>query len=156
MKQHDEVRRRLVTEWLRKANEDLAAAEHLLSEAETQADVAENIPAPEHPTLGAPRYANIVAFHCQQAAEKYLKAFLTRHATEFPKTHDLEQLLDLAQTVDERLADLLRDVIVLTPYGVELRYPGDRPDVTLEQARQAVQLARKAQQAVDEAALLAD
>ena len=153
MKQHDEVSRKLVTVWLRKANADLGVAEHLLPEAEAQAGVAEDIPVPEHPTLGDPEYANAVAFHCQQAVEKYLKAFLTSQAIEFPKTHDLGQLLDLAQTADERLANSLDDVIALTPYGVELRYPGDRPDATLEQARQAVQLARKAQQAVDKAAL---
>ena len=148
MRQHDEARRKLVVEWLRRASEDLDAAEHLLSEAETQASVTEDIPVPEHPPLAAPRYANTVAFHCQQAAEKYLKALLTWHAVEFPKTHDLDQLLDLAQTIDKRLADSLRDVIVLTPYGVELRYPGDRPDATLEQAREAVRLAREVRTAI--------
>ena len=128
MKQRDAVRRKLAAEWLVKADDDMTVAENL-------------------PTEGS-AYTNAITFHCQQAAEKYLKALLTWHAVEFPKTHDLDQLLDLAQTIDKRLADSLRDVIVLTPYGVELRYPGDRPDATLEQAREAVRLAREVRTAV--------
>ena len=34
-----------------------------------------------------------IAFHCQQAVEKYLKALLVSLRIEFPKTHDLEGLL---------------------------------------------------------------
>ncbi|MCX6638775.1 MAG: HEPN domain-containing protein [Acidobacteria bacterium] len=30
-----------------------------------------------------------IAFHCQQAAEKYVKAFLVRHQVEFPKTQNV-------------------------------------------------------------------
>jgi HEPN domain-containing protein len=112
-------------------DEDLAVAEHLLPE-------------------GA-RHANAVAFHCQQAVEKYLKAFLTWREVEFPKTHDLGRLLDLVETMDGPLAHSLREVISLTPFGVELRYPGDRPDASPEQAHEAVQLARKVHMAVREA-----
>ena len=36
-----------------------------------------------------------IAFHCQQAAEKYLKAFLVSRRIEFPKTHSIGRLLDL-------------------------------------------------------------
>jgi HEPN domain-containing protein len=127
----EEVRRRLVADWRRRADEDLAVAEHLLRE-------------------GA-RHANAVAFHCQQAVEKYLKAFLTWREVEFPKTHDLGRLLDLVQTVNEPLAHGLRQVIALTPFGVELRYPGDRPDASPEQAHEAVRLAREVHTAVREA-----
>ncbi|MEW6107540.1 MAG: HEPN domain-containing protein, partial [Bacillota bacterium] len=31
-------------------------------------------------------------FHCQQAAEKHLKAFLAYHERPIPHTHDLEEL----------------------------------------------------------------
>ena len=124
----EEVKNKLVAEWLTKADSDMNAAEHLMA-------------------AGAP-FANIVAFHSQQAAEKYLKAFLTSRQVAFPKTHDLEELLDLAETSDPNLAASLRDVIVLTPYGVELRYPGDRPDATIDEARQVVELARKVRAAV--------
>ena len=39
----------------------------------------------------------IVGFHCQQAAEKYIKAVLVSRKIEFRKTHDLEELLQLLE-----------------------------------------------------------
>jgi len=128
MKPPEEVKRKVLAEWLRKADSDMGLAEHLLSEG-----VA---------------FPNAIAFHCQQAAEKYLKAFLTWHQVAFSKTHDLQELLDLVEAVDDSLAVALRNVIVLTPYGVELRYPGDRPDATPGEAREAVELAQKVREAV--------
>jgi len=128
MRPPDEVIRKVVAEWLRKADADFSLAEHLLSEGTV--------------------FSNAIVFNSQQAAEKYLKAFLSWHQIAFPKTHDLEELLDLAQTVDRGLAESLRDVIVLTPYGVELRYPGDRPDASSGEAREAVELARKVRDSV--------
>jgi HEPN domain-containing protein len=56
-----------------------------------------------------------------------LKALLTRHQVEFPKTHELRRLLDLLGPVEPELAAGLRDVRWLEPFGVEIRYPGDRP-----------------------------
>ena len=128
MKPPEEIKRKVVAEWLRKADSDLGLAEHLLSEGMA--------------------FPNAITFHCQQAAEKYLKAFLTWHQIGFPKTHDLEEILDLAETADKGLADSLRDVIVLTPYGVESRYPGDRHDAVPEEIREAVEMARKVRDAV--------
>ena len=127
MTPHD-VRRRLVREWLHKADADLGLAQHLLTE-----DAA---------------YPNAIAFHSQQAAEKYLKAFLVSCDISFPKTHDLAVLLDLTQPAHADLAESLQDVIVLSPYGVGLRYPGHRPDATSDEARQAVALAQKVRDAV--------
>ena len=82
-----------------------------------------------------------IAFHAQQAAEKYLKAFLTWHQVEFPKTHDIERLLSLVGSCDEALASQLCEASELTPYGVEYCYPGDYPPVTSEDAKRAVFLA---------------
>ncbi len=74
MRRPEEVRHDLVQQWLSRAEEDLDVATRL---------IAESTP-----------YLSTVAFHAQQAAEKFLKAFLVRHGVEFPKTHDLEELLD--------------------------------------------------------------
>ena len=71
------------------------------------------------------------------------EGFLAWRQVAFPKTHDLQELLDLVESVDGDLAASLRDVIVLTPHGVEARYPADLPDATREEAREAVELARK-------------
>lgn len=61
-------------------------------------------------------------FHAQQAAEKYLKAFLRFKGVNFPKTHDIEELLDLCATVDEHFSDLVEESAFLTDFAVELRY----------------------------------
>jgi predicted nucleotidyltransferase len=39
--------------------------------------------------MSSERFREIVAFHCQQAVEKFLKALLVRRQIEFPKTHDI-------------------------------------------------------------------
>lgn len=61
---------RLVRQWLAKADEDMAVAERLFKE--------------EMPFL------NAITFHAQQAAEKYLKAYLVHRQIEFPKTHSIQ------------------------------------------------------------------
>ena len=118
----DQVRRRLAGQWLQKAETDLQAAEALLS---------------RDPTLLYPS-----CFFSQQAAEKYLKALLTRHNVEFPKTHAIGELPDLLSSVDAPLALSLARVTALNPYSVEARYPGDMPEPTVAEGREVLRLAR--------------
>jgi HEPN domain-containing protein len=124
----ENVIRKITGEWLNKADLDVRSAEALLA---------------QDPPLLYPS-----CFHAQQAAEKYLKAFLTRRQVEFPKTHNIRELLNLVKTVDEELASALQPATALTPYGVEVRYPGDVPEPTLEETRKAVKLAIKVRDAV--------
>jgi HEPN domain-containing protein len=49
-----------------------------------------------------------VCFHCQQAAEKYLKALLQEKGAAVLKTHDLEDILDLLRPYDHTLTPLRR------------------------------------------------
>lgn len=107
MRPPDEVQRDSVRRWIEKAGEDLDTAIFLRSQGWP---------------LGA-----IIAFHSQQAVEKYLKAFLVRHQLYFPKTHDIRQLLDLVKIVEPTMADVLRESEMLTPYSVETRYPDGAP-----------------------------
>ena len=93
-------------------------------------------------------YLSAVGFHCRQAAEKFLKALLTLNQIEFPKTHDLGALLDLVSPVDISLAESLSDILLLNPYGVEIRYPGDMPAIDPEDAQNALELAKKVRDAV--------
>ena len=58
----------------------------------------------------SPNY-DAVCFHAQQAAEKYLKAFLQEHEVDFPKTHNLIELLELCLPVDPTF-ELQRDLLV--------------------------------------------
>ncbi len=117
----DDPRVKLARDWGRKADQDLRAAQILIGQ--------------EYPLLFP------VCFHAQQAAEKYLKGLLTYRQIEFPKTHEIEKLLHLLETNHRELAPKLHDVIVLTAYGVEPRYPGDMPEPLHDEAIRAVDLA---------------
>ena len=128
MLHRDELIRRLVEEWMRKAEEDIKAADALLSV--------------EFPLLFPS------CFHSQQAVEKYLKALLTLHQVEFPRTHSIRELLDLINTFDKNIASELQSAVSLTPYGVESRYPGDLPEPKLDETREALEIARLVEKAV--------
>jgi len=61
-------------------------------------------------------------FHCQQAAEKRLKAVLVIHQGEFPRSHDIGLLMSLVATYCPTLNDLPDEVMLLGDYGVAVRY----------------------------------
>lgn len=61
-------------------------------------------------------------FHLQQSVEKALKALLSFKGTQFPKTHDLEDLIDLAAENNISLPEYIDILTELTPYAVEFRY----------------------------------
>ena len=122
------VRRDLTRQWLLRAEEDLAAC-RILAREQSQVRAA-------------------VGFHAQQAAEKLLKALLTWHQVEFPKTHDLTALLDLVAGCQGELAAALADLDELTQYAATTRYPGDYPELTFEASQRAVALAIGARAAV--------
>ena len=103
-----------VKQWLAKANEDLLVVEKL-----TEDEIIAT---------------SSVCFHCQQAAEKFLKAFLIANGVEIRKTHNIEYLLSECSEIDMDFSDI--DPKELSDFGVDARYPGDMyiPDVheTLE------------------------
>lgn len=84
-----------------------------------------------------------ICFHCQQAVEKYLKAFLVKHQVEFTKTHSIMTLLNLCSIVDQSFSEELAEVDYLTDYAVEIRYPDEWYEPTIEEAMQAFQMALK-------------
>ena len=130
MKPLDTARASLVAQWLEKANKDLAAAEHLLSEG--------------------PRHREAVGYLSQQAAEKYLKALLVDRSIEFPKTHDIRALLKLAELTVAGISQRLQEAEFLNPFGVDVRYPGDSPDMLPGDELHAAQLAREVRDTVQE------
>jgi len=97
--------------WISKAEEDLLVVRQLMN-----ADIIVN---------GA------IAFHCQQSAEKFLKAFLVFHGIEIAKTHNIEFLLEQCKIIDIRFSSI--DPGNLTDYGVEVRYPGDFLEPSLKE-----------------------
>jgi HEPN domain-containing protein len=109
MKQPEDIKQEFTRQWLEKAERDYKTSGHLLS--------VEGM------------YLEAVAFHAQQAAEKYLKALLVWNQAEFPKTHDINLLFTLLSNIEPGLAAILAEAAILTAYAVEYRYPGDYPDV---------------------------
>lgn len=80
-------------------------------------------------------------YHCQQAAEKALKAFLTFHDVVFPKTYDLVLLSDFCQSRDVSFQSLAESAEILTPYATLFRYPGECMMPAEPDAREAVDAA---------------
>jgi HEPN domain-containing protein len=78
------------------------------------------------------------AFHCQQAVEKALKAFLTWHDRPFRKTHDLVELGAECVAIDPGLEPHLRGTAPLTEYAWRYRYPGEPSHPEESEVRQAV------------------
>lgn len=113
----------VVREWIYKADNDLKNASHTLKISK-----------------GCP--TDTICFHAQQCVEKYLKAFLVSMGTDFPKTHDIERLVILLpgkiwlklSVMEQRL---------LTNYATATRYPGNTENISPEEAKQSVKIARR-------------
>ena len=82
------------------------------------------------------------AFHCHQAVEKALKAFLTWHDRPFRKTHDLVEIGAECVAIDATLEPHLRATAPLTEYAWRYRYPGEPSEPAESEVRQALDRAR--------------
>lgn len=83
-----------------------------------------------------------VAYHCQQAAEKSLKAYLAYKNYPVEKTHDLAKLVGACQKNDYSFTALYDIAEQLTPFATRFRYPTefDIPDSI--DSKEAVRQAR--------------
>ena len=81
------------------------------------------------------------ALHCQQSAEKYLKAFLQEHKIAFSRQHNLLPLLESCISIDNSFENLRTDINRLEGYSIASRYPkaGD----SLEFRNQALATAKR-------------
>jgi HEPN domain-containing protein len=104
-------------EFLRKAEQDLGSARLLLT--------GDNL-------------FDSVCFHCQQLAEKSIKALLTHHSIRFKKVHDLDVLLELLNDPD--FNHVRRNAIKLNQYAVDTRYPGDYGEPEQGEAEEALRI----------------
>lgn len=118
----EQVRWDYVWRWLEKAADDLSAAE-LLVEGELATYWT-------------------VSFHAQQAAEKALKALLTRHQVEFTRTHSIGELLQLSELAAPGISARLDAARDLTRHAVLDRYPGEDVPVSQVTGRQHLGIAR--------------
>ena len=113
----------LARQWVIKAGNDLLNADNNLN--------AETIP------------LDTVCFHCQQAAEKLLKAFLVGKGRTYPITHDLLAILESIIPINAEAEQLRDDLALLTPYAVEVRYPDDFFMPSLQDAQEARESANR-------------
>lgn len=84
-----------------------------------------------------------VCFHCQQHVEKLLKAFLTLHGIEAPRTHNLRRLIQLTEPISGDLSHLKDASDALTIHGVASRYPDDWREVGAEEMTEMIELAKQ-------------
>jgi HEPN domain-containing protein len=109
-------------EWVAKAENDLKNAAYTLGMGE------------DCPT-------DTICFHAQQCIEKYIKALLVLGGIDFPKTHDLEELIRLLGK-SARISITAEELDMLTDYATGARYPG-WGDISLAEARKAVRIAKR-------------
>ena len=108
--------------WLIKAQSDLASAEVLLA--------------------NKPAILDTACFHCQQAAEKYLKAFLVFKEVKFGKTHSMTYLINLCIKAEPVFVKIQEQAETLKPFAVEIRYPGAAVKPSSEEADEALSAAK--------------
>jgi HEPN domain-containing protein len=109
-----------VRAWLSKAESDIKNAQIILSSKDTSLPF------------------DTVCFHCQQASEKYLKAYLIYHNRTFPYSHNLADIVAVCMEVDRSFASIQRKAEILTPYAVEIRYPDDFYMPTKQEAEESL------------------
>jgi HEPN domain-containing protein len=119
---------RLVRLWVEKAEKDLCLAQLALEEAD---------PCP----------FDLVCYHAQQCAEKYLKSYLVSRQVEFPYSHDLRLFSGLIEKVTGG-GPFCRQASALTVYESRTRYPFDAPDPDRTEAERCMELARDVKRAV--------
>jgi HEPN domain-containing protein len=81
-----------------------------------------------------------LCFHCQQAAEKALKAILLKQKVEFPPTHSIKVLLDLLPSPLSPTPEII-EAAQLSNYAIKGRYPLDFVDVQPDEYEKALKLA---------------
>ena len=81
------------------------------------------------------------AYHCHQAAEKSLKAFLASRLEPLVKTHGLMDLLTRCAAADARFANWADRIAELSAFGTVLRYPSVDADPSVSDVTHALQTA---------------
>jgi HEPN domain-containing protein len=92
-----------VSEWIRYAQMDYDAAVSMATQN--------------------PELVQIICYHCQQCAEKILKAFIIANNEPLVKTHDLETLIDQCLKYDKQFDEVDAICSRLTDYATVTRYP---------------------------------
>ena len=111
----------IISGWMEKADRDLEVAKRELKLSDPLTD--------------------IICFHAQQSAEKYMKAYLLWLDIEFQKTHDVEDLVVVASRKDPSILKFKDSGAELSVFAVEARYP-EFEEPSLIDTKNAVEIAK--------------
>ena len=111
----------IVNTWIEKADHDLGSAKLIFQHL--------------------PSYFDTIAFHCQQAVEKYIKASLIYLEIEFQRSHDLPYLLEILSRKVEIKPEIFDKAILLNGFSVEIRYPNQVIHLTEDELKYAILIA---------------
>ena len=95
-----------------------------------------------------PNLTNIVTFHCQQAIEKYFKAFILENEQPLVKTHNLLALYGIIKEIidfeiNEDLLSTVNDIYLESRYPGEIGLLDDGSMPTIEQANHFFMFTKK-------------
>lgn len=114
----DDEKIKEIQRWLIKSQHDLGSASRLME--------------------GDEPYLDMAVYHCQQAAEKSIKAYLIYRDVVFEKTHNLVVLLFTCTTLDPRFKQWKEVAEMLNPYATEFRYPREAMEPEKDDAEKAL------------------
>lgn len=109
-------------EWIHEGNNDLGLAEFVIE--------------------NNGKYYDLVCFHCQQSAEKYLKAYIIYLNLYYRKVHNLTYLLDVIKRKREIPEKLIVQAEMLEEYTIDSRYPDHWHDPTLKETKECIEAAK--------------
>jgi HEPN domain-containing protein len=112
----------IVKQWIEKADHDLGTAQVTY--------------------LYLPKYRDTIAFHCQQAAEKFLKGFLLFLDIPFSRQHSLNYLLGLLSQKIDISNELFDNASELEDFAVDIRYPDTSIELSDNEIQQAFKIAK--------------
>ena len=107
--------------WLKVVDRDLKSAKHLLKG----------------------EFFSTAVYHCQQATEKALKAYLAFKKHDVVKTHDLVKLTALCSQFDKTFEKLFHDAGHLNPFATKFRYPTEFEIPNFQDTKNSIQRTQK-------------
>lgn len=110
-------------DWIEKAEHDLGSAKIIF--------------------IHLPDYIDTIAFHCQQAVEKYIKAILVHKGIEFQRSHDLIYLLEILSNHTEISEDKYKKAVSLNGYSIQIRYPNKIVKLSTEELESAIVISQE-------------
>lgn len=113
----------IVRAWIDKADHDLGSAKIIFQHI--------------------PEYFDTIAFHCQQATEKYIKAILVFKEIDFDRSHDLFYLLELLPSDIAVTEDKYRKAQLLNGFSIQIRYPNKIEYMSKPEIEEAISIAQE-------------